>query len=139
MTTTDREWYNKLPIADLNAKLAGTGWDIRKIYLALQIQELELKVRSSETWETMRNFHWDEQEYKELLPVHDELEKEIENIGEWCIMTRKCNDCKHAKRGEKISYYSYSYFCDLDARLMFCVQDEACEYFESRVLKKENT
>lgn len=77
----DREWYNKLPIEEINKLIESTGWDVRKIYRALSIQETELKIKKAETWGEMKNFHWDEPEYKELLPTYNELERKIENIG----------------------------------------------------------
>lgn len=77
----DREWYNKLPIEEINKLLESTGWDVRKIYRALSIQETELKIKKAETWAEMKNSHWDEPEYKELLPTYNELERKIQNIG----------------------------------------------------------
>jgi hypothetical protein len=77
----DRDWYNKLPIKEINTLIASTGWNVRDIYLALCIQESELKVKQSETWGKMKNFHWDEPEYKELQPIYDEIRRKIENMG----------------------------------------------------------
>lgn len=78
---TDRDWYNKLPIEEINKLIASTGWDVRRIYLALSIQERELKVAESETWGKMRNLHWDEQEYKDLLPIYEEIGRKMDNMG----------------------------------------------------------
>lgn len=77
----DKYWYNKLPTEEINKLIESTGWDVRKIYVALSIQEGELKIKKAETWGKMRNRHWDEPEYKELLPIYEELERKIENIG----------------------------------------------------------
>ena len=63
----DRGWYNKLPIEEINKLIEGTGWDVRRIYLALCIQENELKMEKAGTWDKMKNRHWDEPEYKELI------------------------------------------------------------------------
>ena len=77
----DRDWYNKLPIKEINELIKSTGWDVRRIYAALSIQERELEVKKEKAWSVMRNHHWDDQEYKDLLPVYEELDKKIENVG----------------------------------------------------------
>jgi len=77
----DRDWYNKIPIEEINKLINCTGWDVRQIYRALSIQEAELKIKKAETWGEMRNFHWDEPEYKVLLPTYNELERKIQTIG----------------------------------------------------------
>lgn len=77
----DRDWYKKLPIEEINKHIASTGWDVRQIYRALSMQEIELKIKKAETWSEMKNYHWDEPEYKELLPTYEEIERKIENIG----------------------------------------------------------
>lgn len=79
--TYDRKWYTKIPIDEINKLIACTGWDIKRIYAALSIQEAEVKLAKAETWGKMKNHHWDEPEYKELLPVYEDYEKKLENIG----------------------------------------------------------
>lgn len=78
----DREWYNKVPIKEINELIKCTGWDVRNIFLALSIQESELKVKKAETWGIMKNYHWEEQEYKERLPLYNEIIRKMEHIGE---------------------------------------------------------
>lgn len=29
----------------------------------------------------MRNLHWDEQEYKDLLPIYEEIGRKMDNMG----------------------------------------------------------
>ena len=77
----DRDWYNKLPIGEINKLIESTGWDVRKIYLALSMQKNELNIKHAEIWGEMKNLHWDDPRYKELEPVYNELERKIENIG----------------------------------------------------------
>lgn len=77
----DRYWYNKVPIAEINKLIESTGWDVRKIYVALQIQEAELKVKEREALDEVLRVHWDEPEYKSLREEHDKILKQIENLG----------------------------------------------------------
>lgn len=79
--TYDRRWYTKVPIEEINKLIAGTGWDVKTIYAALSIQEAEVKLFQSETWGKMKNYHWDEPEYKELLSVYKENERKLKCIG----------------------------------------------------------
>jgi len=41
----DRDWYNKLPIEEINKLIASTGWDVRQIYRVLVIHENGVEIK----------------------------------------------------------------------------------------------
>jgi len=77
----DREWYNKVPIEVLNKALKGTGWDIRRIYVALSIQESQLDVKEKEALSELLKYHWEETEYKPLAVKLDTIRKQKDTLG----------------------------------------------------------
>lgn len=77
----DREWYNKVPITEINELIKSTGWDVKKIYVALCIQESNLKIKEREALDNVLRVHWDEPEYKPLKEEYDKILKQIENLG----------------------------------------------------------
>jgi hypothetical protein len=61
--------------------ISSTGWSVRKIYVALSIQEAELKIKEQEALSEVLNYHWDAPEYNPLNAKLDEIRKQKDNIG----------------------------------------------------------
>jgi hypothetical protein len=80
---TDKDWYKKLPVEELNKLLESSGWTVREIYSALILQSLDLETEIRDKSDALlySNLDFKSSEYKEKKEEFRSLEEKARQIG----------------------------------------------------------